>query len=54
MGILQGMGYGSCAINLLSDYYSGKHISLEDKQDTGVGTDEEDKDSDTIGGLFIY
>lgn len=45
------MGYGSRAINLVSDYYSGKHISLEDEQDSGVGTDEEDKDSNAIGGL---
>lgn len=44
----QGMGYGSRAINLVSDYYSGKHISLEDEQDSGVGTDEEDKDSNAI------
>lgn len=45
------MGYGSRAINLVSDYYNGKHISLEDEQDSGVGTDEEDKDSNAIGGL---
>ncbi|ROT74729.1 putative N-acetyltransferase 10 isoform X1 [Penaeus vannamei] len=44
----QGMGYGSRAINLVSDYYNGKHISLEDEQDSGVGTDEEDKDSNAI------
>lgn len=24
------MGYGSRAINLLSDYYGGKHLALDD------------------------
>ncbi|KAG7174649.1 RNA cytidine acetyltransferase-like 2 [Homarus americanus] len=30
----QSMGYGSRAINLLSDYYKGKHITLDDEQNS--------------------
>lgn len=44
------MGYGSRAINLLSDYYGGKHLALDDPPaPLTPATQESAPDEDTIG-----
>lgn len=55
----QSMGYGSRAINLLSDYYRGKHLTLDDPPVACTpATQESTQSDDTIGNdthsFFIY
>ncbi|PXF44521.1 RNA cytidine acetyltransferase [Gracilariopsis chorda] len=40
---VQKMGYGTRAIQLLMDYYAGKHISLEEEPESELQQDESDK-----------
>ncbi|XP_045597663.1 RNA cytidine acetyltransferase [Procambarus clarkii] len=44
----QSMGYGSRAINLLSDYYKGKHLTLDDEQNSTPTTDKASSNGDVI------
>lgn len=50
--MFQSMGYGSRAINLLSDYYRGKHLTIEDEQDATTTFQEDHHDTSVIGELF--
>lgn len=44
------MGYGSRAINLLSDYYGGKHLTLDDPPAALTpATQESTQNDDAIG-----
>ncbi|KAK8741134.1 hypothetical protein OTU49_002513 [Cherax quadricarinatus] len=44
----QSMGYGSRAVNLLSDYYKGKHLPLDDEQNSSLTVEKADSTENVI------